>query len=473
MRAALAGVAAMTIASSAAAQDTRTTARLPAPASRSVPDAPRVRYSEFTLKNGLRVLVHEDHSSPIVALELWYNVGSKHDPRGKTGLAHMFEHMMDEGTLNMPLGEFRRTVQTAGGSYGAYTSNDWSRYTMTMPSTHLETALWLEAERMANLSPTLDSARFRVEREAVRNEYRDRIMNVAPLSGAEVVFQAIFPEGAYASPLFGHQSELDNATVEDLRRFYETYYVPNNAVLVIAGDLTVADARRKVEKHFGAIPRGKPVVHPKAVGPLTGEKRLVVEHPAGLRQVWTVWRGAKSGAPDRPAAMAMAAILTERVRRLMLDERRLSTLMNPAHNQHYDLQEAGILQIVITLAPTASATTVETLVDSIAASIRRDGVTETELRRWVASYRMQMLSSMQSVQMKADYLADATLNTGDPMNIFGVVEKAQRLTTGDVLAAARKYLTTDRIVLSIVPPGKLDQISKPELPYVNATRKGS
>ena len=471
VRAAVLGIAALTIAASAAAQDTRTSAKLPVPAPRPSVDVPKVRYTDFTLPNGLRVLLHEDHSSPIVAVELWYNVGSKHDPRGTTGLAHMFEHMMDEGTANLPAGEFKRVVQSVGGSYGAFTSNDWSRYAMLVPSNHLETALWLEAERMANLSPTLDSTRFNLEREAVRNEYRDRILSSAAMSGAEALFEAMFPEGAYGSPLFGYQSELGKATVNDLRRFYETYYVPNNAVLVVAGDLAVADARRKIEKHFTPIPRGKPVSHPKAVGALKGEKRLAVEHTSGLRQFWIAWRGARTAAPDRPAAIALSAILTDRLRKLLVEERRLASSVPAASNQHFDLQEAGILQTAISLTPTASATDVEQLVDSVVASIRANGVTEAELRRWVASYRLQMLSSMQSVQMKADYLADATLNAKNPMGIFGVVEKAQLIKPADVLAAARKYLTADRVVLSIVPAGKLDQVSKPNLPYVNATRK--
>src|SRR4051812_38068877 len=138
---------------------------------------PKLTLTDFTLPNGLRVLMHEDHSSPIVAVDLWYNAGSKFDPKGKTGLAHMFEHMMDEGTLNMPAGEYKRVIQSAGGSYGASTANDGTRYYTVVPNNYLETAFWLEAERMANLGPTLDVNRFNLEREAVRNEYRERVLN--------------------------------------------------------------------------------------------------------------------------------------------------------------------------------------------------------------------------------------------------------------------------------------------------------
>ena len=434
-------------------------------------DVPKIDITDFTLPNGLRVLLHEDHTSPTVAFNLWYNAGGKFDPKGKTGLAHMFEHMMDEGTLNMPNGEFKRVVQSAGGSYSAATQNDFVQYTLVMPSNQFETALWLEAERMANLSPTLDSTRFNLERDAVRNEFRDRIVNSAPMSVAVAMIAALFPEGAYAPPLFGYPADIASATVEDLRRFYETYYVPNNAVLAIAGDFTSADARKKIEKHFGPIPRGRPVTFPRSVTPLHGETRLVVEHPSGVRGVWVAWRSAKSAAPDRPAAMALSSILTQRLRRVLVDERRAAIILNPIYNQSYDQEEAGIFQVAMTPNATAPATMFEEVMDSVIASIRTNGVTDAEVRRWVASYRMQMLSGMQSYLSISSNLAEATITQKNPMGMYDLLARAQRLTPADVQAAARKYLTGDRVVVSLVPAGKLDLISKPNLPYVNATRK--
>ena len=457
----------------AAGQDGRQTKALPK-ATQPAPaiDVPKIRYTDFTLPNGLRVIMHEDHSSPIVAVELWYNVGSKDERPGNSGLSHMFEHMMDEGTLNMPAGEFKRVLQSAGGTSNAMTQNDWTRYYMTMPSNHLETALWLEAERMANLSPTLDSNRFVLEREAVYNEYRDRILNVAVFSGAEALFEAMFPNGGvYSTPLFGYRADLAKATVADLRKWYETYYVPNNAVLVVAGDLNPADARRKIEKQFGAIPRGKPIPKVSPVTPLKGETRLVVEHPSGVRQFWIAWRGARITAPDKPATMALSSILSERLRRLLVDERRIAQSINPQLNRNFDMRDAAVFQVAVFPTPTASATEIERLVDSVVASIRTAGVTETEVRRWVNSYRMEMLTSMQMVRTKAEYLGDATTTTNNPGATFDIVERAQRTTAAAVGAAARKYLTADRVVLSIVPTGKLDLISRPDLPYVNATRK--
>lgn len=467
----LAGFA-MALSSPAAAQDQRQPATLPkaSPTPNSEVDVPRIRYTDFTLPNGLRVLLHEDHSSPLVAVELWYNAGSKYDPQGKAGLAHLVEHMLDENTAAMASGEYARIVQSAGGAYNAATWNDFVQYRLQMPSNNLETAIWMEAGRMANQAlPSLD--RFNAERNAVKNEYRDRLV-IPPVGvGQSIIPEVLFPGNVYAIPVIGNMSELETATLEDLQTFRRTYHVPNNAVLVIAGDLNTADAKRMVEKHFSPIPRGKAVTIPPAPAPFQGEKRVVAEHPSGVRQLWLVWRGVPTESADRPALIALSSILTQRLRRVLVDERKLILTPNPGTNQHYDLQRAGIFQVALTPAPTASATDIENVADSVIASIKANGVTDVEVRRWAAGYRLQTLTSMQADSSKASLLADATINTGRPLAYYDIVASAQRLQPAAVQAAARKYLTADRVVLSIVPTGKLDLISKPSLPYTNMTRK--
>ena len=432
---------------------------------------PRLKLTDYTLPNGLRVLMHEDHSSPIVAVDLWYNAGSKFDPKGKTGLAHMFEHMMDEGTLNMPNGEYRRIIQSAGGSYNASTQNDFARYFTVIPSNQLETVLWLEAERMANLGASLDANRFNLEREAVRNEFRQTILGDPLQSAAVATFEALFAGSAYGPPLFGYPADIASATVEDLRRFYDTYYVPNNAVLVIVGDFDAAQAKAMVQKQLGPIPRGKRVVFPKSVTPFRGEQRLVVEHPSGTRGLWAAWRGAKSSSPDRPALLALGSVLTQRLRRIFVEERRMAPTMIGGLTTNFDLQEAGIFQVGMTPNATASATLFEEVMDSVITSIKTNGVTEAEVRRWVASYRMQMLNEMMSVAAIAPNIGDGALNQQNPLAFHDLIDRAQRVTPAQVQAAAKKYLTADRIVTSIIPTGKFDLISKPNLPYVNATPK--
>ena len=467
----LAGFA-MALSSPAAAQDQRQSAKLPpaSPPSNSEVDVPRIKYTDFTLPNGLRVLLHEDHSSPLVAVELWYNAGSKYDPKGKTGLAHMFEHMLDESTASLPSGEYARIVQAAGGYYNAETMNDFVRYRMQMPSNNLETALWLEADRMASRNPpSLD--RFNAEKNAVKNEYRDRLV-IPPVGvGMAITPEVLFPGNPYAIPVIGYMNELETTTIDDLQQFRQTYYAPNNAVLVVAGDLNTAEAKRMVEKQFSAIPRGKVVTPPPAPAAFQGEKRVVVEHPSGVRQLWLVWRGVPTESADRAAMIALSSIVSQRLRRVLGDERKLILPLNPGTNQHYDLQKVGIFQIALTPTATASASEIENVADSIVASIKTNGVTDTEVHRWAAAYRMQMLTSMQADSAKAGMLADATINTGRPLAYYDIVASAQRLQPAAVQAVAKKYLTGDRLVLSIVPTGKLDLISKPNLPYTNMTKK--
>jgi zinc protease len=428
---------------------------------------PKLKLTDFTLPNGLRVLMHEDHSSPIVQVEMWYNAGSKFDPKGKTGLAHMFEHMLDEGSLNLPNGEYKRVIQAAGGSYNAGTQNDWARYFTTVPSHYLETVLWLEADRLANLTPAPE--RFALERDAVKNEYRQRVLNDAEMSGAAALIQNLFPDGAYAPPLYGYPADLASITLDDMRQFYETYYVPNNAVLVIVGDFDTAGARKMIAKHFNAIPRGKAISFPTAGAPLRGEKRLVVEHQSGNRGVWAAWRGAKSASPDRPSLMALSSILTTRLAQILGRERGIGG-MSP-NNAAFDFAESGIFQVAMTPTANAPSTVFEEVMDSVIASIKADGVTEGEVRRWLGSYRLEALSEMQSVTTIALDIGDATLTQKNPLGFFNMVDRAQHVTPAQVQAAAKKYLTADRIILSIIPTGKLDMISKPNLPYIIATPK--
>jgi len=320
---------------------------------------------------------------------------------------------------------------------------------------------------MANLTPAPE--RFALERDAVKNEYRQRVLSSAEMSGAAALIQGLFPDGAYAPPLYGYPADLASITLEDMRQFYEKYYVPNNAALVIVGDFNTADVRKMVATHLGPIPRGKPVAPLSAGVPLRGEKRLVVEHQSGDRGVWVGWRGAKSASPDRPALLALSTILTERLGRVIGRERRIGGMSQ--WNAAFDLAESGIFQVAMTPTTATPSTTFEEVMDSVIASIKTNGVTESEVRRWVASYRMQALSEMQSVTTIASDIGDATLSQKNPLAFFEMVDRAQRVTPAQVQAAAKKYLTADRVVVSIIPPGKLDLISKPNLPYTIATPK--
>jgi zinc protease len=443
-------------------------------------DVPKIPYTRTVLKNGLVVLLHEDHSSPIVAVDVTYHVGSKDEPVGKRGFAHFFEHSMFNGSANVAPGEHWRIIQGSGGDGNANTVEDRTRYFERFPENLLETVLWLEADRMAFLTERLDSSRFESERSAVINEYGLRF-DAGPASGSlaqEAFVGAIFPDPhPYHTLPIGVMAELKTTTLTDLVAFFNKYYVPNNAVLSIAGDFKTADVQKLVAKYFGGIPRGAAVTHPVvSSSPLPAESRIVLEDQRGnTRQLWIGWRGASSRSADRMALVALSGILSDgpssRLYRALVTDRKLATSVPRGLNAHFDLEDAGLMQLTILPTPTASMTDIERVVDSVVAEIKASPVQPEELRRWLARYSVSSIRGAQADLAKADSLAEGETIYGTPSVMANNIDAARRLKPADLQRVARKYLTPGRVVLSIVPAGKLDQISKPDQPYTNVTRR--
>ena len=459
--------------------DARASAKPPAKTGATpVIDLPKIAYTRFVLPNGLAVVLHEDHSAPIVVIHLDYHVGSKDEVPGKRGLAHLFEHMMFGGSAHVASGEHAQILRKSGATLiNAYTQNDQTAYFEQMPSHMLETALWLEAERMAFLPARLDSERFEREREAVQNEYalqaEDARSGFLP---AEAFIGGLFPDPSpYATLSMGVMAELKTTTVKDLRAFFDRYYVPNNATLAVAGDFTTAEARKMVERYFGGIPRRAAVTHPTvSPAPLSTETRLVLEDKrANTLQLWIGWRAGSTASTDRVALTALNAILTRgrssRLNRALVDDKKLATGLPPGASGYFDLERAGIFQIVVAASPNAPMTEIEKVIDSVVAGVREKGVTADELRRWLASYTVSSMTRLQRIYIRDSLLVEGQLFQNNPSALFDDVAKARRLTPAELQRVARKYLVPGRVVLSVVPAGKLELRSKPSEPYVNRT----
>src|SRR5687768_4631568 len=239
---------------------------------------PRIPYTEFTLPNGLRVIFHEDHSTPIVAVNVWYHVGSKNETLGKTGYAHLFEHMMFQGSKGFD-DDYFKALQEVGGSLNGSTNSDRTNYWEVVPSNFLERAIFLEADRMGTLPEALTEAKLANQREVVKNEkrqnYDNRPYGLAGARIAEILYPADHP---YHWLTIGSLDDLTRASMDDVKDFFRRYYTPNNASLVIAGDIKPAEARRLVEKHFGPIKRGPAVQPVRAAQPrLNGTVRQGME----------------------------------------------------------------------------------------------------------------------------------------------------------------------------------------------------
>jgi zinc protease len=435
-----------------------------------VPTLPLVRY---TLPNGMTALLSEDHSAPVVALTVWYHVGSKNEKPGRTGFAHLFEHMMFEGSQNVGTGEHRRIIQSLGGSFNGSTTEDRTNYFETVPSNQLETAIWLESDRMATLLTRLNQERLDAEREIVKNERRLRVDNQPFGVADEVTTAALFPAtNPYSWPVIGSMSDLSAASVEDVREFFRTYYSPGNATIAISGDIDVARTRALLDRYFGAIPRGPAIERPRvAAATLPAEKRLVLEDSrARLPQIQFTWPTVGTHSPDRYALDAVAFILTldrtSRLRKLLVYDRQLATNVAAFNNASED---AGYFQVFVTPRPNASLTEIEALVDSVIGSVKAGPVSTAEVRRVKNYAAVSTVTGLQSRLSRAEVLAAGMVFDGDPLSYRADLARLQAVTPADVQRAARRYLGAGRVVLSMVPAGKLDQVSRPSLPYTNVT----
>ncbi|HEY0528134.1 MAG TPA: pitrilysin family protein, partial [Gemmatimonadaceae bacterium] len=221
---------------------------------------PRIQFEKYKLPNGLEVILHEDHSTPIVAVDTWYHVGSGDEQLGRTGFAHLFEHIMFMGSQHVPVGAFDQMLEAAGADNNGSTTEDRTNYYETLPSNALPLALWLDADRMGFLLPTMDLAKVNLQRDVVKNERRQRVDNQPYGRADETILAALYPRShPYSWPVIGSMTDLSAASLADVQNFFKTYYAPNNATLTIAGDFNPDTVKKMVAQYFGSIPRGPAV----------------------------------------------------------------------------------------------------------------------------------------------------------------------------------------------------------------------
>jgi zinc protease len=437
------------------------------------PDVPTLPLVRYTLPNGMTALLSEDHSAPVVALTVWYHVGSHNERPGRTGFAHLFEHMMFEGSQNIATGEHRRMIQALGGNFNGSTTEDRTNYYEVLPSNQLETAIWMESDRMATLLTRVNQQRLDAEREIVKNERRLRVDNQPFGISDEVTLAALYPSThPYSWPVIGSMADLSAASLEDVQNFFRTYYTPNNATIAIVGDIDVARTKAMLDRWFGPIPRGPDIQRP-AVAPMTlpAEKRLVLEDTrARLPQLQITWPTVSRHSPDRYALAALGGLLTEdrtaRLRKALVYDRQLATNVYAFNN---DNEDAGWFVLGVLPRPNASLTEIEGVIDSVLAGVKNGPLSPEEVRR-VGNYALvNTVTGLQFRLARAEDLAEGQVFEGDPLSYRTDLARRRAVTPADVQRVARQYLTVGRVVLSMVPAGKLDQVSKPSLPFTNVT----
>jgi zinc protease len=418
----------------------------------------RIPFEKYTLPNGLTVVLSEEHATPTVVTDVIYHVGSKNELVGHTGFAHMFEHVMFTGSGHVPYGLHDKFTEGVGGSNNGQTYFDWTRYWDTDPSNYLETALWLEADRMGFLLDSLDEAKFRAQRDIVKNERRQSYDNQPYRRDAEILGVAMYPQGhPHSWPTIGSMADLSAATVEDVKQFFRLYYAPNNATLVIVGDFDPAQAKAWIAKYFGDIPRGKPITRPKiAPAVLPAEKRLTFEDHVQIPRLHIQWPTVNFHSEDQYALDVLSDILTgSRIARLtkaMVYDTQSATSVFASQNSN---EGVGEFDLVITPRPEHTLTEMEDQADAIVETLKRDGPTSDELKRAKAGLELSFLNELQSNLNKAFRLANDQVFYNDPTYSITVdFPKTQAVTADDVKRVANKYLGKARIVLSDVPLGK-------------------
>ncbi len=417
-----------------------------------------VPYTRFVLPNGLNVIVHEDHSTPTVAVNVYYHVGSGREKPGRTGFAHLFEHIMFEGSKNVPEGKFDQWLEAAGGNNNGSTNFDRTNYFETVPSNALELALFLESDRMGYLLDAMSPKKVDGQRDVVKNERRQSYEN-RPYGMAFIkIVEHLYPKGhPYSWPTIGSMRDLSAASYKDVVDFFKTWYVPNNASLVIAGDVTAAAARRLVEKWFTEIPRGKPVppIAPAAAF-LNEEKRLLMEDNVQLPRLYMCWHTPPvftgMDATNDILASVLAAGKNSRLYRRLVYELQIAQSVNAAN---YSGMLGSIFWIDATAREGHTLKELEAVIGEELNKIKQEPPTLREVQRAVNQYEASFLARLESVEDKADILNNYYHLTGNPDFFQEDLSRYKAVDPTDVTAAAQSFLSDDRrLVLSIVPKGK-------------------
>jgi predicted Zn-dependent peptidase len=418
----------------------------------------RIPVETFYLDNGLFVTLSEDHTAPIVAVNLWYHVGSANEKTGRTGFAHLFEHMLFQGSAHVGSNEHFELIQRAGGTLNGSTWLERTNYFETVPSNELALALWLEADRMGELLPAMTQEKLDTQREVVKNERRWAVDNQPYGTMLEKMQELVFPPShPFQHSLIGSMDDLSAASLDDVAQFFATYYTPDNAVLSIAGDFEPVETRRLVNEYYGPIPqgKGKPPLPPMNLPPVFGSRlRDVVYDEVSLPRLFMAFRSPVFGTDEYYAASVLSAVLGlrrgSRLHQTLVRERQIAADVSAFT---FDLAKGtDLLVIDVTARPETSASQLEEEVEQEVDRIHRDGVSESEVQRAVALIETDLLASLQSAGERADRLSMFATYFKRPELINEQVDRYHSVTVGRVNEVISERLGEDnRANLIYVP----------------------
>lgn len=419
----------------------------------------RLPYEMFTLDNGLRVVVHEDHRAPLVCANVWYHVGSKEEVPGRTGFAHLFEHLMFVGSEHVPEGGFDVMLEQVGAVNNGSTSTDRTNYWELLPSHALDLALYLEADRMGGLLPAITGAQLEAQRGVVMNERRQSYENRPYGLASETLLGALYAaDHPYSWPVIGSMEDIAAATLDDVHGFCRQFYTPNNAAIAVAGDVTAAQVRDVIERYFADIPRAPdtPRASPSPVR-LTAEHRITLEDEVSLPRLYIAWHSPAIFAAGDAALDTAGAVLAQgrasRLYRTLVYEKQLAQAVSA-------YQSSAVLgstfRVVVTGKPDVSLSVLEAEVRRAIEALA-DGVEAREVERAVNGIETGFIDSLQNVGGfggRADQLNMYLYHVGEPDYAAQDLLRYKRLSPADVERSVREHLLEPSVVLSVVPIGR-------------------
>lgn len=414
-------------------------------------------YEKFKLKNGLEVILHQDNSLPITTVNIWYKVGSANESKGKTGLAHLFEHMMFQGSENVPKEMHFKYIQEAGGILNGSTSFDRTNYYEKLPSNALEIALWLESDRMGFLLNSLDEPKLENQKNVVINERLERYDNQPYGLAWEIIVKNFFPENhPYSWPVIGFKEDIESFTLEDVKNFFKAYYSPSNASLVVAGDIKKDETIKIIENYFCDI-KSFHTPPPPNIPDFNLNKNIFLEHKddVQLPRIYLAWKTVKAYEKNDSAFEILGDILSgsknSRLnKRLVIDEQ----IAQDVSAFQFSGKYGGIFLIISTAKPGIELSDLKQKIFDELLKISKDSVTEKELTKTRNGIKSNFISSMQNLDNVADHLNHYNFYLGEPNSFEWDLNRYNSVESGDIKERAADLIESHHLELNIIPKDK-------------------
>jgi zinc protease len=418
----------------------------------------KIEFEQYKLDNGLTVILHRDDKVPVVAVNVWYHVGSRNEKPGKTGYAHLFEHLMFEGSQHVPSGKHFEYIQRVGGVVNGSTYFDRTNYFEILPSNHLELGLWLESDRMGWFLPELDEEKLKLQLDIVKNERRQTVDNQPYGTWQEKLFETVYPEDfPYHWPVIGYMDDLDRAKLDDFKEFFKAYYGPQNASLVVAGDIDLRTAKEHIDKYFSEIKNlaELPEESVEFNHYNIGERRTVVKDRVQFSRIYMAWPFPAYGEKEMYAADLLADILSSgksaRLYRKLVHEKQLC---QEAFAALLPLEKSSLFLMMLTVKPNISAEKVEKEALKEVERLMNEMVTDFEFERVKNQLTVKKISEIQTMMARSDLLSKFYNYFNDPNKINTEIDNYTELDKRFLRETAEKYLTEkNRSIVTFVPEG--------------------